>query len=313
MFAQAEVRLQFPALREYTYLDLAATAPLAEPVRGAVASYLDYRMSGAYVPELWAGRIEEVRVAVAPASGGVLTPEGVERVADGRTRAVAVASVSYCTGARAPLAELGELCRQRGWFLFVGAVQSLGVLALDVRRTPVDALGAGTTKSLLGLPGLGLLYFRRERAEEAQPPSLADPGAQAPPEALARGVLEYRLAAGARRFEMGHYNLPAVCALGAALDLILGVGVPLIERHVLALSARLTDSLLDLGYSLVSPRDPYVPHRALPGAAGLGPFGGGDQPGARPGEDQAQRKARCYQGFLPQYIARRMTSTACSK
>jgi selenocysteine lyase/cysteine desulfurase len=72
---------------------------------------------------------------------------------------------------------------------------------------------------------------------------------------LARGVLEYRLAAGARRFEMGHYNLPAVCALGAALDLILGVGVPLIERHVLALSARLTDGLLDLGYRLVSPRD----------------------------------------------------------
>ena len=59
----------------------------------------------------------------------------------------------------------------------------------------------------------------------------------------------------AGRFEIGNYNLADIHALDAALDLIAGVGVANIERHVLALGDRLIERMDALGVRLVGPRE----------------------------------------------------------
>src|SRR5262249_9660170 len=75
---------------------------------------------------------------------------------DSRTRLLSVSSVEFASGFRNDLVALGELCRQRGILFFVDAIQSLGILPLDVRQTPIDFLAADGHKWLLGPEGAAI-------------------------------------------------------------------------------------------------------------------------------------------------------------
>ena len=76
-----------------------------------------------------------------------------------------ISSVEFASGFRNDLDALGELCRERGVFFFVDAIQALGVFPLDVQQTPIDALAADGHKWLLGPEGAGIAYVRREWVE----------------------------------------------------------------------------------------------------------------------------------------------------
>ena len=194
-----------------------------------------------------------VEVRVARLEGPVVTRRLLEGLTGPRTRAIGLASVSFATGGKADLEDICSLARDSGARVIVDAVQSLGVMDFDVSRVRIDAAAAATSKALLGLYGLGVLYCRRELADSLHPSYLArfsvDLG-DAHEEVL--GDLSYSLAAGARRFDIGNYNYLAIFALDAALDLILEVGVKNIEEHVTSLSAALTRGIRDLGYVLRS-------------------------------------------------------------
>jgi len=56
---------------------------------------------------------------------------------DERVRVVTVSWVGFASGARVDLAALGALCRARGVFFVVDAIQGLGPLAVNLRETPV--------------------------------------------------------------------------------------------------------------------------------------------------------------------------------
>ena len=88
--------------------------------------------------------------------------DDIRAAMDARTRVLAISSVEFASGFRNDLAALGELCRQRGVFFFVDAIQSLGVFPLDVQQLPIDALAADSHKWLLGPEGAGIAYIRRE-------------------------------------------------------------------------------------------------------------------------------------------------------
>lgn len=199
-------------------------------------------------------RLKGVQVKSLPLHGPTVEVEQVEQAIDGRTRAVGIASVSFATGGRTNLSRLAQLCSDRGVFLMVDGVQSLGVLNLDVGKTALDALSAATSKSLLGLYGMGVLYCRN--ADHIHPHSLSRFGVDLGDEKeYVQGDLDYVLAAGARRFELGNYNYLAIHALDASLDHILEIGVSRIEEHVISLATKLATGVRDLGYELISPLD----------------------------------------------------------
>ncbi|MDP2856791.1 MAG: aminotransferase class V-fold PLP-dependent enzyme [Bacillota bacterium] len=195
-----------------------------------------------------------VRVKALALGGPVVTLDQLKSASDERTKAIGIASVSFATGGRADLDGIANFCRDRGIFLMVDGVQSVGVLALDVNKTPINAISAATSKSLLGLYGLGILYCRD--ANKLEPRQLSRFGVDLGDEhEYVQGNVDYRLAAGARRFDMGNYNYLAVHALDAALDHILEIGVEKVEAHVLKLSGALTRGLTDMGFELVSSSD----------------------------------------------------------
>src|SRR5262245_30505137 len=93
---------------------------------------------------------------------GRISLDDLRAAIDARTRVVTLSWVEFATGFRNDLDAVGQLCREEGVLFFVDAIQGLGVLPLDVSRTPVDFLAADGHKWLLGPEGAGLFWARRE-------------------------------------------------------------------------------------------------------------------------------------------------------
>lgn len=172
-----------------------------------------------------------------------------------RTRVISLSHVTFHAGQRHDIAGIGALCRERGLHLVVDAMQSAGVVPIDVKAMGVSILAAGCHKGLLVPQGLGLLYVNQALLGRLQPAYLALSALAHPPADLIADPSNLALRADAGRFETGNHNLPDIHALEAALDLIERAGVARIERHVLALGDRLIAHMDALGVALVGPRE----------------------------------------------------------
>ncbi len=79
--------------------------------------------------------------------------------------------MTFHAGQRHDIGSIGRLCRDKGIYLVVDAMQSVGVLPVDVKKLGVSVLAAGCHKGLLVPQGLGLLYVKDERSRSSNPPT----------------------------------------------------------------------------------------------------------------------------------------------
>lgn len=173
---------------------------------------------------------------------------------DSRTRVISLSHVTFHAGQRHDIASIGALCKTRGLYLVVDAMQSVGVLPVDVKAMGVSMLAAGCHKGLLVPQGLGFLYVDKD-LDGLHPVYLATAGLAHPPADFIARRDDLALRSGAGRFELGNFNLPDIHALGASLSLIDEVGLGNIEAHVLHLGDRLLAGLEELGIGIAGPRD----------------------------------------------------------
>ncbi|GAB4263291.1 aminotransferase class V-fold PLP-dependent enzyme [Deferrisoma sp.] len=192
-----------------------------------------------------------VRVIRVPERGGRLELDDYQKALDEPgVRVLAVSAVEYGTGFRNDLAALGEICRERGVFLFVDAIQALGCLPLEPQRLGVHALAADAHKWLCGPEGIGILYLSDEALNLLHPVevgwnSVADP--------LAFDRIRFELRPDAARFEAGSPSTIAVHGLSAAVDLLLEVGIERVWDRVRELTDRLIEGLRERRYTIASP------------------------------------------------------------
>jgi selenocysteine lyase/cysteine desulfurase len=200
----------------------------------------------------WSLRSRGVETVMLPGENGRLSLERVETaLRDPKVRLLALSSVEFGSGARNDLEALGRLCRQHDVLFCVDAIQSLGVLPLDVRRCGVDFLAADGHKWLLSVEGCGLFFCARHRVESLTPRVVGW-----------RSVIgnddydryHMELQPGAGRFEEGTPNTGGIFALGAAIDLLRELEIEKIEARVLALTDRLVQGLGERGARILSPR-----------------------------------------------------------
>lgn len=212
----------------------------------------------------------EIRM-VTPRAGIVPVDEMIARI-DARTRVVTCATVSFAPGFRTDVATLGEACRRRGVMLVVDAAQSIGVLADDVQKLNIDAYAVSTQKGLCGQYGMGLLYCRRECADRLQPAYLSRFGVDLGDASEADlGSFEYRLAPGARRFDLGNYNFTAAVNADVMLDYLGQYGQPAVENYVVGLGHQLGGGLLELGLPVSGGKPgPHLAHLVTVGDMAAG-------------------------------------------
>jgi selenocysteine lyase/cysteine desulfurase len=198
-----------------------------------------------------AGRGVEVRMV--PSRGNRLEIDDLRAAIDDRTRLVSLSFVEFASGFRNDLDAIGGLCRERGILFFVDAIQGLGVLPLDVQRTPIDFLSADGHKWLLGPEGAGIFYVRRELVERLHPVSV---GWNSVVGAFDFGHVDFRLKPHAGRWENGTLNVGGVVALGASLGLLLELGIAAIAARVLELTDYLCERAGRAGIEVFSSRRP---------------------------------------------------------
>ncbi len=190
-----------------------------------------------------------VEVRAIPSRGSRLSIDDVRAAMDDRTRVLSLSAVEFASGFRNDLAALGELCRARGIFFFVDAIQALGVLPLDVSALPIDALAADGHKWLLGPEGAGLFWIRREWVERLHPINVGWNSVLVPHEF---STIDFRLKPHAGRWEGGTYNAAGIVGLGASIDVLLGAGIDRITGRVLALTQYLSERASTVGWQTFS-------------------------------------------------------------
>jgi len=194
-----------------------------------------------------------VEIRQAPSRGGrILIEDIIEGLVDRRTRLLAISSVQFTNGFRIDLKRLGEVCREKGVLFSVDAIQSLGAIRMDVREFQVDFLSADGHKWLLAPEGIGIFYCRKGLAERLNPPLI---GWKSIENESDYDRIDFRLKTNALRFEEGSFNVMGVVALGAAVGLLLEVGVERVERRVLELGDLIIKEAEKRGFEIRTPKN----------------------------------------------------------
>jgi len=129
---------------------------------------------------------------------GLIQPEQVAAALRDDTCLVSVMLANNEIGVIQPIAQIGELCRERGIPFHCDATQAVGKIPVDVAKLNVDLLSF-TAHKLYGPKGIGALYVRRGTRLEGQ----IDGGGQE------------------NNLRSGTLPVPLVVGMAAALDLCL--------------------------------------------------------------------------------------------
>ncbi len=190
-----------------------------------------------------------VQVKFVQRQSGCINLKDIEKKITPKTRMIALSSVDYLSGFAANLPELGNFCKKKGIFLFVDAIQSLGVIPLDVKECGIHFLSAGGHKWLTGPMGIGILFISRQVNELLTPFSLGWKSVINEEDFN----IDFTLKKNALQFEPGTMNISGIFGLGAALNLLKEVGIPNIYYKVLRLNDIFRKHLDERGLHIISP------------------------------------------------------------
>lgn len=179
---------------------------------------------------------------------GVADTEAFAEMVDDKTKLISIAWVSNRNGYRHDLKSLASLAHAHSSYLYVDAVQGVGMLDLDIKESGVDFLTTGSYKWLLGGFGVAPFYVREGLMDIIRPDRY---GWRMVQETLPD--YKYQFFSDARKFGYATPAFGAIYQLSASLDYLLNVGVKNIEHHTVALAHRLRKELDKQGFQVLTP------------------------------------------------------------
>lgn len=191
-----------------------------------------------------------VECRVVESRNGAYEPADVERLVDSRTRVVAVSSVAFHNGFAPDLEAIGAICDRRGILFCVDAIQSLGAIPVDVRRSRISFLAADGHKWLCAPEGAAIFYVAHEHRQKLRVIEYGWTNIERRGKFLGAST---DLLPDARRFEAGSLNTNGIYGLRAAVDLVLEIGVETIAAEVIRIAGVLAEGLEGAGLTLGSP------------------------------------------------------------
>ena len=159
------------------------------------------------------------------------------------------------SGCALDLRELGRRCRERGIFLAVDGIQSVGLMPFKAEEWGVSAVSCGGYKGLGAFISIGFLYCCDELLRRIRPVYVSssfnctldyDSGL---PRLVCADALD------ALKFDNSSSDYLGAYVFHDALRAILDIGTDNIQRRISALLGRLYDGLRELGYDLITPEN----------------------------------------------------------
>jgi len=178
----------------------------------------------------------------------------LERLRNPRVRVLAISLVQFSNGYTVDLARLSAATRASGTYLVVDAIQGVGQIPVDLRKTPVDVLACGAQKWLLSPWGSGFLYVRRDLIGELRPAITGWMAFEGTDDFSRLTQYDDTLRRDARRFELITLPYQDFAGMNVSVRLLLDVGIPVIAEHLRSLHAPLLEWASRCGVRVVSPR-----------------------------------------------------------
>lgn len=175
--------------------------------------------------------------------------ENIESLIDENTKVISISSVQFRNGFRADLNQIGNLCQEHGIYFVVDAIQSLGVLEMDVKRNNIDMLATSCYKWLLGPDGIGFFYCNEEIQEEIASTNIGWMSTSDP----WNFSTELDFHPSAKKFEAGTPPWTLIYSVNAILDLFHEITIKKIHDHVFDLLDYLIEELEKLNVEIKSP------------------------------------------------------------
>lgn len=164
-------------------------------------------------------------------------PERLPDAISPRTRLVAISSVNYTTGLRAPLEAISGECRRRGIPLYIDGTQHVGALRFDFARIAPDMLAVNAYKWMLAPNGAAFAAVHERLRPRLAPLAVGWRSHHDWRQVAALWHGRPELKDSAEKYEGGMLPSALLYGLEASVDLMLELGPERIERRVLELAA----------------------------------------------------------------------------
>jgi kynureninase len=236
-------------------------------IQGMVATALDFsgkRNKVVYTDQnfptnmyVWeAFKRDGARIVTVPSdAGGIVPTESLLAAIDEETLIVPISHVCFRNSFLQDAAAVCARAREVGALVLLDTYQSLGTVPIDVQALGVDMVCGGSVKWLLGGPGAGYLYVRKDLQEKLHPRITGWAGHAAP---FAFELGEQRYAPGIRGWQHGSPAVASFLQATAGYETILEVGVDNIRAWSIHLLETLRSDLLARGFALHGPSRPEL-------------------------------------------------------
>lgn len=174
-----------------------------------------------------------LEVRMAKTVKGYISAEELCSYADENTRVIAVNHVESSTGYRIDMEYIGNFCRERGIIFAVDAVQSCGVMEVDVERMKIDFLVGTDYKWLCHFRGVGFAYARKSLREKL-PCRSAGWGSDT--ERFNTAKRHWNPHPDARRYEMGGFHNVGIFCVSKVIEHYLALGKEDVQEYTIDLA-----------------------------------------------------------------------------
>lgn len=185
-----------------------------------------------------------VEIDMIKSRNGIIDLEEIEKVITPKTKLVSISLVQFLSGYRADVDSIGELCRQHGIIFCVDAIQSVGVVQIDVEKSKIDFLCGGTQKWLMSSQGLSYIFLTEELQNRIVQKNVGWASVD-----NAWDLLDYDLTfkSSADRFQSGTVNTLGVAVFDSMLYLFLKYGIDNVENRILENTKYFLERLSNIG------------------------------------------------------------------
>lgn len=185
-----------------------------------------------------------VEVDFAKSRNGIVDIEDIEKLITPKTKIISISMVQFLSGYKADLDEIGKLCKQKGIIFCVDAIQAVGAVKIDLKKSQIDFLTGGTQKWLMSSQGLSYFYVTEELQNKIEQKNVGWTSVED-----SWNFLNYDLTlrSNAERFQTGTLNAFGIAIFDAALNIFKQLRIENCELRILENTNYFIQRLVDIG------------------------------------------------------------------
>ena len=188
-------------------------------------------------------------IRLAESKKGFSTTDAIRSLIDKNTSVVCISHTEFSNGYTYDLEKLSELAHKKGAILVVDATQSAGAIPIDVKKSRIDVLVAGSYKWLCGPFGSAFMYIRHNLAKRLNPGLV---GFRSHKNMWDLDAARLRYNDNASKFEFSTLAFGCILGLAESLHYINGIGIENIYRYNFFLTDCLIDGLKKADAKIIS-------------------------------------------------------------